>query len=200
MGYGVNQSLAVNDSKLDGPQETMVNSGTLSWSESKGDALSGGVNLSLTDTRSWGKFADHTLVAILGLNGLSSYRTTVYGLKVEANATLVVARESRGQTVVAPAGKGVVSYNKQNVFGVRQLNYDAKFEVLASRNNQSSNLSSPNLPNLEARYPVSYSLIQHLIYRVGMNELRLTGSLDDKYGVKNALLLLQFRAWRTIGN
>ncbi len=197
--FGFNQSLNVVSDKLDGKSETIVNSGALGWSSSRSESLSSGASVSISDTRKIGGLKPlHNQIILIGLNGLGKYHTSVYGATVDADATVLVARDSNGKMQTTPEGHVKATYNKGNVFGVRRLGYEGLLDVNVRK--PADTYGQPSGTGTLSQKPVSYRLDQRLSYRVGQNEIRLTGSLLDENGVKNASLFLQLRAWRTIGN
>lgn len=206
--YGVNQSLGVNTSRISGRSGTLVNGGTLAWSAPSGEMLAGGASLSVIDTRTFGTNPGHTLATTLNFGGTGQqgygYKTSVYGVRVEADASIVALYSQQrdqlgnqyGTTRIMPSAKGSATYRKGGVFGVRRLVYSGtlRADVL------------PKMSYMEQRgaiiwRPVSYDLTQTLSYRIGMNEVRLVGNLNEQHnGLKNASIFIQFMAWRTIGN
>ncbi|MBI4936932.1 MAG: hypothetical protein HY846_01690 [Nitrosomonadales bacterium] len=157
------------------------------------DRLSGSASATITDARVYGGVnAGRTRTVSVSIGGQGQqpiYES--YGAKVDGSVQTTRAPDGRMQT----SGALVGTYAKYNVFGVRNLRYKGQLDITAK------SASSTNTASSGTTYkPLSYRLDQHLSYRLGQNEARLTAFLDDKDGVKHASLFLQLRAWRTIGN
>lgn len=207
--YGVNQSLGVATSRVSGQSGMLVNGGFLGWASPSNEMVTGGASVSVTDTRTFGKDSGHTLSVLLSFGGIGQkgygygYKASVYGIKIVADASLAASysqqRDSMGNKSggmqILPSANGSATYRKGNVFGVRRLVYSGALKADVR----------PRPPNQGAWSivwrPVRYDLTQTLAYRIGMNEARLVGNLNEQHnGVKNASLFIQFMAWRSIGN
>lgn len=157
-----------------------------------GERMSGSVGATVTDTKVYGGLnAGHTRTVAVNIGGQGQQPIYEgYGAKVDAKVEATRAQDGRMQTSGALAG----TYAKYNIFGVRGLRYRGQLDITAK------SAASTNAASTTAHKPLAYALDQHLSYRIGQNEARLTAFLDDKNGVKHASLFLQLRAWRTIGN
>jgi hypothetical protein len=187
----VNLPLSDNASRIAERSSMLRNSAGLS-STIGDDRKSGSASVTVTDTKvNGGLNAGRTRTVAINIGGQGQqpiYES--YGAKVDAS--MQVTRMQDGKMLTSGALVG--TYAKYNIFGVRGLRYRGQLDIVA----QSSGVNTANA-GTDSK-PLSYALDQHLSYRIGQNEARLTAYLDDKNGVKRASLFLQLRAWRMIGN
>ncbi|MDH4283784.1 MAG: hypothetical protein OEV35_00545, partial [Gallionellaceae bacterium] len=158
-------------------------------------------SVSFTDMKTWGGLnPSHTKVVALTLGGRGKQPIYEgYGAKVDG--TVQVARSPKG--TMQASGALVGTYMKHGVFGIRGLSYSLRGDM-ESRPVPPIDQPLGNEPGgsggATKDKPVSYGLNQNLMYRIGMNELRLAALLEERHGVRRATLLMQFKVWRTIGN
>lgn len=187
-----NQPLSENAARIAERSAMLRNSAGLS-SAVGGERMSGSVSATVTDTKVYGGLnAGHTRAVAVNIGGQGQQPIYEgYGAKVDTSVQMTRGQDGRMQTSGALAG----TYAKYNIFGVRGLRYRGTLDITA-KSAASTNAASTG----SNQKPLAYALDQHLSYRIGQNEARLTAYLDDKNGVKHASLFLQLRAWRTIGN
>ena len=164
----------------------------------------------LRDTRVYGLYPSHTesLRLAAGLAGAGGYSASGYG--AQGDISLEATRQVNGPLTTDAQARvswayGYAYHKKMaDVFGVRGLRYDldfaAKAGLFAATGNIGQSAYYTQAGYQSRKYPFSVSLDQALIYRIGQNEARLTGTLLDEYGRKVATLFLQLRAWRNFGN
>ncbi|MBI5659054.1 MAG: hypothetical protein HZC43_05785 [Nitrosomonadales bacterium] len=189
----VNLPLSDNAARISEKSSTFRNSAGLS-STLGGERMSGSASATVTDVKvTGGTNAGRTRTVAVYIGGQGQQPIYEgYGAKVDGTMQVTRAPDGRMQTSGALAG----TYAKNHVFGVRNLRYRGQLDITAQSNTATANAANGGT----VRKPLAYALDQHLSYRIGMNEARLTAFLDDKNGVKHASLFLQLRAWRTIGN
>lgn len=215
IGSGINQSLTVNASRIGGQTITLNNSAGMSFGAPVASIpskellggygkLTGGMgaggSLTVSDSRTYGRNPSSNRTVLLRVN-LQESGKTVYarsGLVVEGGVESIQGTGG-GWTQLVGVGSATYSYRKSRVFNVRGLDYTGSASASRRTSNSSMDVNNANSVNVNnPSFP--WKIDQGLSYRVGQNELRLTGSIADSSGVKNASLWLLFRAWRTIGN
>ena len=205
MRYTINQDLSANapmtgyGRQIAPKTGTLRNNVTLSTSYDKNQWSFLG-SVSFTDMKTWGGLnPNHTKVVAVTLGGRGKQPIYEgYGAKVDG--TVQIARSSKG--TMQASGALVGTYLKHGVFGIRGLSYSLRgdMESRPVPPIEQPLGSAPGSGGVTKDKPVSYGLNQNLMYRVGMNELRLAALLEDRRGVRRATFLMQFKIWRTIGN
>jgi len=227
MRSNIGQSVGARTSRINGPFMKLDNFGSVSLgaplansgikemgggSGTRSGLMNTTASLTLNDSHIFGRNPSHARSAALSLNLNESGKTTYQrsGLILEGGVqsvqqTRTVSQNSGTQkpptSQLALFGSATYAYSKVRVFNVRGLNYTGKVKVSTQSSFQSSyadansaalaaNAKSTKLPKV---------LEQELKYSIGQNELRLTESMSDNNGVKNASLWILFRTWRSIG-
>lgn len=202
--YSINQDvsgnlpLSDNASLISSKSSTLRNSAGLLSAFGK-EQTSGMASATVTDIKTTGGVnPGHTRSVAIQLNGQG--KQPIYeGYGAKADASVQVTRAPNGQ--METSGAAVGTYVKYGIFGVSNLSYQGRLDITVQPSSATGTTNAVlNNGAVAERKPVFYSLDQHLSYRIGMNEARITAYLDDQYGVKHASLLLQLRAWRNIGN
>lgn len=203
--YTINQDLSANAPMTGYGRQIAPKTGTLrnnvilstSYDKNQWSFLG---SVSLTDMKTWGGLnPSHTKVVAVTLGGRGKQPIYEgYGAKVDG--TVQVARSSKG--TMQASGALVGTYLKHGVFGIRGLSYSLRGDM-ESRPVPPIEQPLGNTPGsggVTKDSAVSYGLNQNLMYRIGMNEVRLAALFEDRHGVKRATFLMQFKVWRTIGN
>lgn len=203
--YTINQDLGANvpltayGRQIAPKTGTLRNNVVLSTSYDKNQwAFLGSVSFS--DMKTWGGLdPSHTKVVAVSLGGRGKQPIYEgYGAKVDG--TVQVARSSKG--TMQASGALVGTYLKHGIFGIRGLSYSVRGDV-ESRPVPPIDQplgSTTGTGGVTKDKSVSYGLNQNLMYRLGMNEVRLAALLEERHGVRRATLLMQLKVWRTIGN
>ena len=207
----LNQALSTTITRSSGQTISLVNSGSVSLAppaiilpnkhllgeSARTSGLSTSAKLRVQDALLIGKTTSHTRSITWTISEKSLSQFSGGGLTADISFGAVQSSGGSTSTTlggVALVGNSTVSYSKSRVFGVRGLEYTASFNLTgqaAGRIEDPQHTSGP-------RYPWTFE--QNLMYKIGMNEVTLRGRISEQYGVKDASLWLQFRAWRTIGN
>lgn len=157
-------------------------------------------SVSLTDLKTWGgNNPVHTKVVAFNLGGRG--RQPIYeGYGAKVDGTLQIARSAKGR--MQTSGALVGTYLKHGIFGIRGLSYSvrADFETRPVPPIEQPLGDTPGIGNVTRERAISYGINQNLLYRIGMNELRLAALFEEKRGIKRATILAQFKVWRTVGN
>lgn len=180
--------------------------------------------LSASDTHTFGRTPSHsqTLLVTASLGWLGDYLgtgATAFSANGFSSDLSLQGTWNAGKGGAAGATGGVswgwgqsftydYAYSKARIFGVNGLSYGLAFKAVATprlasgrRANLQVGQNAANVTTREARFSAySFSLGQTLRYRIGLNEVLLTASLSDDYGINTASLFLRFRAWRKFGN
>ena len=214
------QGLGSSISRSNGPSSTITNIGILGLQKANllsaqqiggvaggksvaSESMDTAATLMVSDTRVVGKYPSHTQTTTLNfsLQGLTrgKYSYAGEGLTVNFGLGATYGTEGKGVSLVNTGGIGY-SYTNHRLFNVRGLRYVAKLTMW-----EASGYGAGDIQKLETshatnnpKYP--WALNQHIAYRVGQNEVSLTGKVGDQNGARFASLWLLFRAWRTIAN
>lgn len=172
------------------------------------------VGLYVNDSKRWGYLPSHTqsFRISVGAGAGGGYLANASGYGAKADLSIEYARST-----VGPATGGLIGnaawghkfiydyhYAKHKVFNIKALNYGLRFQINIDPELQAYRMVSFQTSQQYAQnYTVvgyGVSLDQALQYRIGKNEVTLTASIADNYGVATASLFLRFRAWRFFGN
>lgn len=157
-------------------------------------------SVSFTDLKTWGgNNPVHTKVVAFNLGGRG--RQPIYeGYGAKVDGTMQIARSTKGR--IQASGALIGTYLKHGVFGIRGLSYSVRtnFETRPVPPIEQPLGDTPGIGNVTRERAISYGINQNLMYRLGMNELRLAALFEEKRGIKRATLMAQFKIWRTVGN
>lgn len=192
LGLGFGQGVGATYDTVSLDQETLTNTGNISWRLIRGAATSAYSSLSGSDTRTWGYNANHFQLINFQVSGQTqSDRNS----SVAANLTLQGIRQKRqgeAEYVSSLNASGNVSYFHLRAFDVPRLRYSARYSVNESQygTRLQGNVNAP-------REQVSQAFEQQLDYNVGRIVLRLSIRLAEIDGQRNTLAF--FRLSREFG-
>ncbi|MBI3903777.1 MAG: hypothetical protein HY306_12685 [Nitrosomonadales bacterium] len=193
--FSVSQGLVATHGRILGNEVVLRNDLNAAWHTQWGGARAG-VTLGVGNVRTWGRNPSsvpkktRTISFDVVEDGTAQYRSGGWRLKGTVQAHLDVT----GHVVVNVLGNAI--YTKPRPFGVRGLTYQGS--LLA--NPGQLNAGGPSTSVASQASQPSYSLVQQLRYRIGMNEALFTADMSSTGGHKSGGLYLQLRAWRNFGN